>query len=189
MLHMGAGLMLRRQLFECDQRGGQSFRDHPFVVSGNSLSRHHHTLRRSGCNIVAREGWGLSSTNMAKAARNRLARPYHDASQGTSVAAARGWLAIDPKHLVGERGFDYANIFTNPDLADLARPVATEPGRFARRLDIVVQAARLDRRRLLSWIVAWTGLSAALLLGDDDLLAEINLQIANLATAELDRMA
>ncbi|MHC2251156.1 streptomycin 6-kinase [Bradyrhizobium embrapense] len=126
---------------------------------------------------------------MAKVVRNRLARPRRDASQATSVAAARGWLAIDPKHLVGERGFDYANIFTNPDLADPARPVATEPGRFARRLDIVVQAARLDRRRLLSWIVAWTGLSAALLLGDDDPLAEIDLQIANLATAELDRMA
>lgn len=102
---------------------------------------------------------------------------------------ARGWLAIDPKHLVGERGFDYANIFTNPDLADPARPVATEPGRFARRLDIVVEAAKLDRRRLLSWIVAWTGLSAAWFLGDDDPLAEIDLQIANLAAAELDRMA
>jgi streptomycin 6-kinase len=26
----------------------------------------------------------------------------------------RGWLAIDPKGLLGERGFDFANIFTNP---------------------------------------------------------------------------
>lgn len=33
--------------------------------------------------------------------------------------AESGWLAIDPKGLLGERGFDYANIFTNPDLADL----------------------------------------------------------------------
>src|SRR5215204_484998 len=29
---------------------------------------------------------------------------------------ARGWLAIDPKRLLGERGFGFANIFTNPDL-------------------------------------------------------------------------
>lgn len=29
---------------------------------------------------------------------------------------ARGWLALDPKQLVGERGVDFANIFTNPDL-------------------------------------------------------------------------
>jgi streptomycin 6-kinase len=27
----------------------------------------------------------------------------------------RGWLAIDPKGLAGERGFDYANLFCNPD--------------------------------------------------------------------------
>ncbi|MCC8939145.1 APH(6) family putative aminoglycoside O-phosphotransferase [Bradyrhizobium sp. Arg68] len=102
---------------------------------------------------------------------------------------ARGWLAIDPKHLVGERGFDFANIFTNPDLADPTRPVATVPGRFARRVDIVVEAAGMDRRRLLSWILAWTGLSAAWYLGDADPLAEIDLTIARLAAAELDRMA
>src|SRR5262245_56486623 len=28
---------------------------------------------------------------------------------------ARGWLVIDPKRLIGERCFDFANIFTNPD--------------------------------------------------------------------------
>lgn len=100
---------------------------------------------------------------------------------------ARGWLAIDPKPLVGERGFDFANIFTNPDLADPAQPVATEPGRFARRLEVVAEAAGLERRRLLSWILAWTGLSASWFLNDGDPLASIDLQIAALAAAELDR--
>jgi streptomycin 6-kinase len=101
----------------------------------------------------------------------------------------RGWLAIDPKHIVGDRGFDFANIFTNPDLADPTRPVATEPGRFARRLDIVAEAGKLDRLRLLSWILAWAGLSAAWFLGDGDPMAEIDLHIAKLAAAELDRMS
>jgi streptomycin 6-kinase len=68
----------------------------------------------------------------------------------------RGWLAIDPKGLVGERGFDHANLFCNPDLAS-----ATAPGRLARQATIVAEAARLDRRRLLRWILAWAGLSAA----------------------------
>ena len=99
----------------------------------------------------------------------------------------RGWLAIDPKHLIGERGFDFANIFTNPDLADPTRPVATQPGRFARRLDAVAAASGLERRRLLAWVLAWTGLSASWFLDDDDPLAEINLRIAALAIAELDR--
>lgn len=100
---------------------------------------------------------------------------------------ARGWRAIDPHGLLGERGFDFANIFTNPDLSDPTRPVATEPGRFARRVDVVAEAAGLERQRLLQWILAWTGLSAAWFLGDSDPLARIDLQIAELAAAELDR--
>ncbi len=102
---------------------------------------------------------------------------------------ARGWLAVDPNPCVGERGFDFANIFTNPDLADPTRPVATEPGRFARRLDVVAEAAKLDRLRLLSWILAWAGLSAAWFLSEGDPLAEIDLHIARLAAAEIDRMS
>ncbi|WP_437518291.1 aminoglycoside phosphotransferase family protein [Sorangium sp. So ce1099] len=98
----------------------------------------------------------------------------------------RGWLAIDPKRLVGERSFDFANLFTNPDLADPSRPVATEPGRFARRLEIVAEAAGLERTRLLRWVLAWTGLSAAWFLKDGDSPA-IDLRVAALAAAELDR--
>lgn len=99
---------------------------------------------------------------------------------------ARGWLAIDPKGLVGERGFDFANLFTNPDLADPARPVATDPARFARRLEIVTEAAGLDRTRLLRWILAWTGLSAAWFL-EDGTAPAIDLRVAELSAAELDR--
>jgi streptomycin 6-kinase len=130
----------------------------------------------------------------AQAARNLLAEPrecgvlhgdlHHD---NVLDFGARGWLAIDPKRLVGERGFDFANIFTNPDLADPTRPVATEPGRFARRLEVVTEAVGLERERLLCWILAWTGLSAAWFLNDDDPLAFIDMQIATLAAAELDR--
>ncbi|RMC34279.1 aminoglycoside phosphotransferase family protein [Paracoccus alkanivorans] len=99
----------------------------------------------------------------------------------------RGWLAIDPHGLIGERGFDFANIFTNPDLSDPSRPVATQPGRFHRRLRVVAEAADIERGRLLRWILAWTGLSAAWFLGDNDPLAEVDLRIASLAAAELAR--
>jgi len=98
----------------------------------------------------------------------------------------RGWLAIDPKGLLGERGFDFANIFTNPDLDDPARPLATRPERFARRVEVVSEAATLERTRLLRWVLAWAGLSAAWFLGDGES-AAIDLQVAELAAAELDR--
>ena len=98
----------------------------------------------------------------------------------------RGWLAIDPHALLGERGFDHAVLFANPDLADPAHPVATLPGRFQHRLAVVAAAARLERTRLLRWILAWAGLSAAWFLEDGQSPA-LDLEVAALAAAELDR--
>ena len=91
----------------------------------------------------------------------------------------RGWLAIDPKGLIGERGFDYANIFCNPD-----RATATAPERFQNRLNVVVEESDLERTRLLKWILAWTGLSAAWSI-NDNLPADTAFAVAQLAAAEL----
>ena len=91
----------------------------------------------------------------------------------------RGWLAIDPKHLVGERTFDFVNVLRNPDAG-----IALRPRRFARQVTVVADAAGLDRTRLLRWILAFTGLSAAWILGDGDQ-PELDLAVAELAAAEL----
>jgi streptomycin 6-kinase len=91
----------------------------------------------------------------------------------------RGWLAVDPKGLIGERYFDYANIFCNPD-----HEMAAVPGRLARQVEVVSRTAHLERHRLLAWVVAWAGLSAAFLL-DDGLPPNGALKMAELAAAEL----
>ncbi len=98
----------------------------------------------------------------------------------------RGWLAIDPKGLVGERCFDYANLFCNPDLSDPVPPVATLPDMFASRVDLVADLAGLERDRLLLWILAWAGLSAAWII-DGGTTPATSLAVARLAAAELDR--
>ncbi|MFJ3260261.1 aminoglycoside phosphotransferase family protein [Pseudomonas sp. NPDC086581] len=95
----------------------------------------------------------------------------------------RGWRAIDPKRLHGERLFDYANLLCNPDL-----PTSRERTRFLRQLDVIVEHARVDRRRLLEWVLAFAGLSAAWFL-DDGMAADSDLAVAHLAAAELDRSA
>lgn len=87
----------------------------------------------------------------------------------------RGWLAIDPKGLLGERGFDYANLFCNPDYA-----TAMSPGRLERHVDIVCAAAQLEPQRLLAWITAWAGLSAAWHIEDDEA-PDTALAVANAA--------
>ncbi|MBP1861028.1 aminoglycoside phosphotransferase family protein [Rhizobium herbae] len=91
----------------------------------------------------------------------------------------RGWLAIDPKGLFGERGYDYANLFCNPDPA-----AAKDPARLRRQLPIVVRESGLAPERLLRWILAYAGLSAAWSLEDGDDPAPA-LHVAEIAAAEL----
>ena len=91
----------------------------------------------------------------------------------------RGWLAIDPKRLYGERGFDYANIFCNPNYG-----IATDPAIFQRRVEQVCRLAGLERRRLLQWILAWSGLSAAWFM-EDGQAADIDFRVAELAARAL----
>ncbi len=93
----------------------------------------------------------------------------------------RGWLAVDPKRLGGERGFDYANLFLNPD-----NETAALPGRLARRVSVVAEAASLDRTRLLRWVLAYAGLSAAWSFGAGQS-PRTALQMAEDAAAELRR--
>lgn len=93
----------------------------------------------------------------------------------------QGWLAIDPKGLFGERGFDYANLFANPDLA-----TTRTPARMRRQLPLVSAAAGIEPRRLLQWIVAYCGLSASWFLGDGKAEeAESPMTVARIALAEL----
>lgn len=129
----------------------------------------------------------------AETARILLAEPldvrvlHGDLHHGNVLDfGARCWLAIDPKGLIGERGFDFANIFLNPDLAAPETPVATIPAVLEQRLSVIASTASLQRHRLLQWIMAWTGLSAAWLLNDGDS-ARVNWQIAELVAAELDQ--
>ena len=86
-----------------------------------------------------------------------------------------GWLAIDPKGLFGERGFDFANIFCNPDF-----DVAIKPGRLQQQVIVVSEAAGLDHKRLMKWILAYAGLSAAWHL-EDGTDGKLPIAIANIA--------
>jgi streptomycin 6-kinase len=67
-----------------------------------------------------------------------------------------GWLAIDPKGLIGEAGFDYVNILRNPDPA-----AAAHPGRFKARLATIGAETGIPAPRLIDWAIAFFGLSAA----------------------------
>jgi streptomycin 6-kinase len=124
----------------------------------------------------------------ARAARDLLDEPrdtavlhgdfHHD---NVLDGGARGWLVIDPKGVLGERGFDYANLFRNPDAE-----IALAPGRLARRAAIVAQEAGLDPARVRAWILAYAGLGAAWSLASGhDADVRCGLAIAEAAAAAL----
>jgi streptomycin 6-kinase len=136
--------------------------------------------------------WSIAATHRgifgqcAKTARELLSAPrdvrvlHGDIHHGNVLDfGPKGWLAIDPKGLYGDRGFDYANIFCNPDSKS-----ALAPGCFARRIGIVTQVSDIDCHRLLRWVLAWAGLSAAWMV-EDDIEPATPLGVAKLAALAL----
>lgn len=77
------------------------------------------------------------------------------------LQSPRGWVAIDPKGIVGPRTFEYGPLFTNWTL-----PQAVD--RFDTRLRIVSAEAEIEPTELLRWVAAWSALSAVWSLEDDD---------------------
>jgi streptomycin 6-kinase len=62
------------------------------------------------------------------------------------------WLALDPKGVVGEPGYEIGPLLLNPTL---------QPGHvLARRIDQLAEELGLDRERLLGWGLAHAVLSA-----------------------------
>jgi streptomycin 6-kinase len=127
---------------------------------------------------VLAAAWRIAQTHLASPQDQR---PLHGDLHHDNVldGGDRGWLAIDPKGLIGERGFDYANIVCNPDIE-----TAAAPGALMRRARIIVAEADLDLTRYLGWVLAYAGLSASWTLGEGGD-AKPAMRIARIAAAEL----
>lgn len=86
-------------------------------------------------------------------------RPLHgDLHHENIMHGPRGWLVIDPKGVLGDPGFDAANMFYNPlDRDDLC----LDPSRIAGMAEVFSRTLRQDPRRLLDHALAYGCLSAA----------------------------
>ena len=84
--------------------------------------------------------------------------PLHgDLHHDNIMGSTRGWLAIDPKGLLGDPAYDLANAFRNPYGAD---DLVRRPERIDRLAEIFAERLGLDRIRLLRWAAAHCALSA-----------------------------
>jgi streptomycin 6-kinase len=69
---------------------------------------------------------------------------HQDLHGGNVLRAGDGWLAIDPKPVVGEREFDLASLIRD-------RRWAITPAVVRRRLDLLAGELELDRERMRRW--------------------------------------
>jgi streptomycin 6-kinase len=81
--------------------------------------------------------------------------------------SSRGWLAFDPKGVVGERTYDCANTLCNPEISELVH----NETRLLTNAAILADALALDRSRVLAFTYAYACLNASwwLRLGGDDI--------------------
>lgn len=85
-------------------------------------------------------------------------RPLHgDIHHANIMHGARGWVAIDPKGLVGDPAFDIANLFYNP----VESALRTEERRIAAMASILSGKLEQDTKKLLDYAFAFSALSAA----------------------------
>ncbi len=63
----------------------------------------------------------------------------------------------------GERGYDFPHIIMRPDFE-----TASARSRAARRVTLISEAADIEPRPLLTWVLAYAGLSASWTLADGD---------------------
>ncbi len=76
---------------------------------------------------------------------------------------SRGWLAIDPKGLIGERVYDAANALCNPHSLP---EIAQNRDRLLRQARIMAATLGTDPNRLLSYVFAHACLSASWFIED-----------------------
>jgi len=81
---------------------------------------------------------------------------HGDMHHGNVLNSKRGWLAIDPKGIVGDRAFDVANVLCNPQRVE----IVLNAGRLERQTHILAERMGLDVQRILMHTYVYACLSA-----------------------------
>jgi streptomycin 6-kinase len=97
------------------------------------------------------------------ATERQIAVLHGDLHHENVLHSPRGWLAIDPKGLVGERTYELANLLCNPQPYG---EIVHRPERMLRLARLYAERLALDVQRVLGFALAHAGLSAAWSLED-----------------------
>jgi streptomycin 6-kinase len=84
--------------------------------------------------------------------------PLHgDLHHDNIISSGRGWLAIDPRALLGDPVYEVANALNNPIGADA---LVRDPQRIAAMSELLAQRLGFNRKRILGWAAAHAALSS-----------------------------
>jgi streptomycin 6-kinase len=84
--------------------------------------------------------------------------PLHgDLHHDNILSSDRGWLAIDPKGLIGDPAYEVANVFRNPHDA---LKLAADPRRIGALADAFASRLGFERKRVIGYAAAHSALSA-----------------------------
>jgi streptomycin 6-kinase len=151
------------------------------------LTRRFRALFRTADGSGTDEHYGAA----ARVARRLLADPrdcvvlHGDIHHENILRDSRGgWAAIDPKGLIGESTFDYANTLENPIQN---KEAVLAPGRLRRQAEIIVEETGIPLHRLLEFTFAFAALSECWGVEDGNATGYA-LAVSKIARAELDQM-
>jgi len=103
-------------------------------------------------------------------ANPRAVRPLHgDLHHDNVLQGPRGWLAIDPKGVLGDPGFDAANMFYNPLDRDA---LCHDPIRIAHMAEVFAKTLNQPPPAILDHAIAYGCLSASWHHEDDNAVEE-----------------
>ena len=97
--------------------------------------------------------------------------------------SARGWLAFDPKGLVGERTYDCANTLCNPAMPELVH----KETRLLTNAEILADTLSIETSRVLAFTYAYACLNASqcLRIGDEEMV-QWSLNVAMIIEPHMD---
>ena len=140
--------------------------------------------RQAGIGSIYVRGAALAERLLAD---QREARVLHGDIHHYNIRhSPRGWLAFDPKGLVGERTYDCANALCNPGMPDLVHNEA----RLLSNAAVLADLLGLDPWRVLAFTYAYACLNASRWLplrGDD--IVRWHLNVAMIIEPHLERRA
>jgi streptomycin 6-kinase len=111
--------------------------------------------RRTGRESIYVRGAALAESLLADPQDVRVL--HGDIQHYNIRQSARGWLAFDPKGLVGERTYDCANTLCNPVMPELVH----NETRLLNNAGILAEVLELDMMRVLAFTYAYACLNAS----------------------------